>query len=116
MTYDDSNQEFLVDLVEPFPLLECNYPCYKCTADKDYCNKCWSTDPLNYLMRYGLSSTCQDSCDDGFTTDGNPDLHCIKCDDSCATCKDDGVKGDAQTCTECAVGYDFKDRSTKKCL
>ena len=95
MTYDDENQEFIIDLVEPLPLLECNYPCYRCSADKDYCYECWDDDPMNYLMRYELKSTCQSSCDFGFTSNGDPDLVCIKCDDSCSSCLDNGNVGDA---------------------
>ena len=79
-TFDDSNQEFAVDLVEYFPLLQCNYPCRFCAPDKDYCYECWDDDPNNYLMAFELISTCKSSCDYGFTTNGDPDLICIQCD------------------------------------
>ena len=67
-------------------------------------------------MAYGLLSTCKESCDPGFSRNGDPDLVCIKCDDSCATCLDDGNVGDADICVTCAVDYDFFDPNTRKCL
>lgn len=67
-------------------------------------------------MRIGDDSTCKATCDTGYTTDGDPDLKCTKCDDSCATCLDEGNIGDAKTCVECAVGYDFYDPILDKCL
>ena len=115
-TYDDSQKKYAVDLLEAYPQLECNYPCFRCGADRDYCYECWADDPLEYLMAYGTKSTCKASCDEGFTTNGDPDLVCIKCDDSCKTCPDNGNVGDAQFCLECADGYDFKDPLTNMCL
>lgn len=94
-TYEDPDMEYVVDFVGAYPLLECNYPCERCSPDKSYCYKCWEDDPLNFLMTTEEFSTCKEECDLGYTTNGDERLQCIKCDDSCASCPDDGFVGDA---------------------
>ena len=62
-------------------------------------------------------STCMASCEHGWTSDGNPDLVCERCDVSCERCKDEGFEGDASRCTICAEGYDLRmgDLCLKEC-
>lgn len=63
---------------------------------------------MKYLMTKkvfdGISgdSQCKPKCEDGWTTNGNKELICQKCDPTCATCEDDGDVGDRKKCTSCA--------------
>ena len=40
-TYDDQAEEFPIDKLEYVPLTQCNFPCKRCSSDKDYCYSCW---------------------------------------------------------------------------
>lgn len=42
-TYDDMEKKFAVDTLDYTPLTQCNWPCERCGADKDYCYKCWDS-------------------------------------------------------------------------
>ena len=74
-TFDDNKKQFPIDTFEYEPLLQCNYPCRLCTEQKDFCVACWLEDLTSprYLMQASeTESTCKNSCDDGYTSDGNP--------------------------------------------
>jgi hypothetical protein len=103
------------------PALECEYPCYKClSSDTDYCTECWDDiyigDAIEYysyakyLQALDSDQTCLAKCEDGFTSNGDPEKVCIGCDISCATCFDFGEVGDASKCDDCneAEGYFYK--------
>jgi len=67
----------------------------------------------------GGDSKCEGRCSDGWTTNGNKDNICQKCDPSCETCEDDGDAGDRKKCKSCAPAtpYLFSKLSecTKEC-
>lgn len=109
-TYDDRDKIYAVDMLDYDPLTICNWPCEKCSSDKDYCYKCWDTPGVaeKYLTTTETYSTCDVACHDGYTTDGNKDLHCTKCDTPCATCADNGLVGDKYICLTCAEGYPYR--------
>lgn len=92
------------------PLTSCNWPCERCSSDKDFCYKCWDRPDVSekYLTTSELYSTCADSCHPGFTTDGNKKLICSACDTPCGTCAETGVKGDKYKCLTCADGYPYR--------
>ena len=57
------------------------------------------------------SGRCKKSCDEGYTTNGDrPNKNCVKCHESCATCKDQGKIGDMKKCTKCMASLDFTER------
>jgi hypothetical protein len=89
-TYDDTAKEFAIDMLDYLPLTPCNYPCERCSTDKDYCFECWDDQPERFLMTTKGASTCKTKCDDGFTSNGDPDKVCTRCDAACATCEDFG--------------------------
>jgi proprotein convertase subtilisin/kexin type 5 len=41
---------------------------------------------------------------------------CVKCDESCATCVDNGDKGDKMKCKTCSKKYPFLYSPDEKCL
>ena len=102
------------------PKFECDYPCMLCESNlkKAKCTACWDTiDDPRFLMFYPNSTqTCKPYCDSGFTTNGNPNLHCEACDSSCATCQDTGVVGDVKECSTCSTTHPFKLSRTNTCL
>lgn len=95
-TFDDEQQVFPIDKLEFLPLTQCNFPCQRCSTDKDYCYTCWrdGSSALRFLMTEETTSTCKESCDDGWTTNGNPNQICSKCATNCKTCADNGIEGD----------------------
>lgn len=107
-TFDDQAELYPIDKLEYIPLTQCNWPCKRCSSNKDYCYACWLDTPTKFLMTADVTSTCSDSCDDGWTTNGNPSLICERCDSSCKTCRDKGDVGDNLKCIECADGYPFR--------
>lgn len=113
-TFDDRDKIYAVDMLDYDPLTICNWPCEKCSSDKDYCYKCWETPGVaeKYLTTTETYSTCDVACHDGYTTDGNKDLICTKCDTPCATCADNGLVGDKYICLTCAEGYPFRHGDT----
>jgi len=90
---DDDSVKYLVDMIEGnelIPNLKCTAPCKECkevggeVVDMEYCTACWQNKPQKYL--YTSSSTvsiCDDECPDGWTTNGDPNHACVKCDSSC---------------------------------
>jgi len=40
-TFDDIKKEFAIDMLDYTPLTICNWPCERCSSNKDYCYKCW---------------------------------------------------------------------------
>ena len=54
-------------------------------------------------MRNG-SNVCNSKCDNGFTTNGDPNKVCVKCNSICANCKDEGKLGDKDQCLSCTSG------------
>ena len=114
----EENKQYLVDRLDQnvlIPTLLCDTPCQDCGERdvfnlrvRDYCTSCWQDSPVKYLMTKrvfdGLSGTslCEAQCEKGWTTNGNKDHICQRCDPSCATCEDDGDPGDRQKCITCA--------------
>ena len=54
------------------------------------------------------TSVCGTSCESGWTTNGDKNKMCERCDISCETCQDKGIVGDRSTCLTCAAGYDLR--------
>lgn len=46
-------------------------------------------------------ASCQAKCDDGWTSNGDPEKLCVRCSSSCQTCADNGNKGDNEICLTC---------------
>ena len=107
-TFDDQASRYPIDKLEYVPLTQCNYPCKRCSRDKDYCYSCWQEDTSPFLMTGETTSVCGDSCDSGWTTNGDKNKICETCDVSCVTCQDKGMIGDRSQCLECATGYDLR--------
>ena len=109
-TYDDADKIYAVDMLDYNPLTICNWPCEKCSADKDFCIKCWDRPDVleRYLTTTTTYATCDTECHAGYTTDGDPELRCTACDSPCGTCADTGVKGDKYKCLTCADGYPLR--------
>lgn len=87
------------------PKFLCNYPCETCDGtDRNYCLSCWEgIDNPQYLMNYlNGTQTCRPTCELGYTSNGNPEKVCEACDESCKTCRDNGVVGDKSKCIDCA--------------
>ena len=59
-------------------------------------------------MTTETSSLCSESCDTGWTTDGDPNKVCQRCEASCLDCYDNGEVGDKSQCKECAPGFNFR--------
>lgn len=132
-TPDDDTEQFLVDMLEGnelIPNLKCTAPCKECkeddnkvVLDMEYCTECWQDNPKKYLYEKSPyspdgsgESTCNDSCPDGFTSNGDKDYHiCVPCDRSCATCADEGELGDRNKCITCHPG-DFIYSIESKCF
>ena len=76
---------------------------------------------MKYLMTTrvfdGVSgvSVCGPKCEDGWTTNGNKQLICQKCDASCSTCEDDGDVGDRKKCKTCAPATPFLFSKLSEC-
>ena len=124
-TYSDQDQNYIQDRLPDFvmmPQFECAYPCLTCINGSDkraMCTSCWKTglDDFQYLMFYpNGTQTCRPYCEAGFTTNGNKDLHCTACDESCATCQETYTVGDKNECLECAASHPFRLSQTKTCL
>ena len=126
-------EEFIVDMLEGnelIPNLKCKPPCYQCqqdgdvVVDKDYCTDCWQDNALKYLMTYKswargdpeAIATCKSNCDDGFTSNGQPEFKCSKCDESCATCFDNNEVGDAKKCKTCSESHRFMYSPLSQCM
>jgi len=109
-TYDDPLKEFPIDMLDYNPLTACNWPCERCSSDKDFCYKCWDRLDVSekYLTTSETYSTCANECHPGYTTDGNPNLNCVSCDAPCGTCADTGFAGDKYICLTCADGYPYR--------
>ena len=90
--------------------MPCNWPCKRCSVEKDYCYSCWQDvgGEFNFLMTTEAASTCKGKCDDGWTTDGDVNKVCQTCSASCETCLDNGNAGDKNECVTCAAGYDLR--------
>lgn len=93
------------------PLLKCVAPCLTCLdAFPDYCLSCWGQyagedangDPQEntkyFLQKKDGGQTCQEACDDKYTTNGESagsgdDMYyeCVECDMFCATCRGQGL-------------------------
>lgn len=63
-----------------------------------------------------LKSTCQKSCDGGWTTNGNIQKQCTRCESSCETCLDTGNVGDRNVCTTCGDTYNFFIPTSYECI
>lgn len=101
------------------PKFLCNYPCKNCDPlTPDVCLDCWDgVDNPNFLMFYpDDKSTCTYTCELGFTSNGNPEKHCEKCDESCKTCRDNAAVGDKKLCIDCADDHRFRISQTDTCL
>ena len=96
-----------IDLLRIKPKLRCLYPCLDCGGEPNQCISCWQDDPKPFLMITELKSTCQKSCDGGWTTNGNIQKQCTRCESSCETCLDTGNVGDRSVCTTCGDTYNF---------
>ena len=87
-------EEYLVDKLEGdelIPNLKCDSPCKECKEDpvskeiiqRDFCTECWSDSSFKYLMvskewdeaTLTGESTCINTCPDGFTSNGDTELH-----------------------------------------
>lgn len=102
-----------------FPEFKCKYPCSDCDpATPDVCTACWTgSDNPNFLMKYADGKqTCTPYCDSGFTTNGDPNKHCIACDVSCKACFDNGKVGDVKECIECSTSHPFREARTNLCF
>lgn len=107
-TFDDSEEKFPIDLLNFVPNTPCTFPCNRCSGDMDYCYSCWADEDSRFLMTTETFSTCKEKCDDSWTTDGNANSICQRCDSSCDTCLDNGEEGDRSQCVTCATGYDLR--------
>jgi proprotein convertase subtilisin/kexin type 5 len=67
-------------------------------------------------MFYDTYQTCEPFCAAGYTTNGNQDKHCEKCDPSCASCAENGEVGDKAKCIDCAEDHPFRKSMTQTCL
>lgn len=131
------------------PLLKCVAPCLSCLdAFPDYCMSCWGQfagedetgvpqPNLRYFLQRGeATQTCQEQCDDKFTTNGqsvNPAsttekfFECQECDMFCDKCKgqgtldtvtneiDYGTDGDKSRCVTCSFTFPYLVPSEEKC-
>lgn len=61
-------------------------------------------------------STCELKCPDGYTSNGDPNRICVKCNEMCKTCRDDGKVGDKDICVSCADKYPFFYPPSATCL
>ena len=128
---ENSGERYLVDRYDQnklIPTLLCDSPCELCGERdlfnlrvRDYCTSCWTNSPVKYLMTKkvfdGVSgdSQCKGKCESGWTTNGNKDNICQKCDRTCATCEDDGDPGDRKKCTTCAAATTYLFPKTSEC-
>lgn len=118
-TFNDQRQSEKIDKLDDDilkPSTPCSYPCKSCSSnDRNYCQSCWSDTGLPYLMTLS-SSTCKANCDGGFTSNGNSNKVCVRCDPSCNLCVDNGNIGDRSRCITCASGYNFRYTPLQQCL
>ena len=111
-TFDDAGQVFAIDKLEYTPMTVCHWPCKGCGSDKDFCFSCWENqEGFTFLMTQETESTCKGRCDDGWTTNGDANKVCDRCDSSCGTCADNGSVGDKNVCLTCAPGYGLRSGS-----
>ena len=134
-TYADPETRYMIDYLRDsdyrgllIPRLECTHPCASCPVSKPtVCESCWQNDPESpaYLMRYEVTDAdgvlvqtgeCKDECLLGYTTDGDPDNHCVPCDASCKTCHQNGLPGDKDRCYLCSENHPYKLLGEDKCL
>ena len=59
-------------------------------------------------MTTEVSSVCAEECASGWTTDGDPNKVCQRCEASCKDCLDNGEVGDRRQCRECADGFNLR--------
>ena len=71
--------------------------------------------PFNKATYKG-TSTCESQCSDGWTSNGDKDHICVRCDKSCATCEDNRKVGDVVKCKKCSNEFPFLFSSKKKCM
>lgn len=121
-TYDDTGLRFPIDRLEDNllkPKTECNFPCKTCLgSDMNFCLSCWSDSQEVFLQsKDGGLQTCQTSCDQsrGFTTNGDRNKICVKCDPTCKTCIDEGNVGDKFRCKDCSDNSKYFYPVNKKC-
>lgn len=119
-TYWDDQQTYIMDKLNDFILLpqfQCDYPCQTCTQ-RNQCTSCWnSLDDPNYIMSYlNGTQTCRPSCDLGYTTNGSPIKQCVSCDQSCVSCRDNGLVGDKFQCISCSPLFPLRVTQTDLCL
>ena len=118
-TYADSSRTYRVDYLPAnymVPILECDYPCRTCLAsDRSFCQTCWLQEWSERKYFYedqNTDGTCIDKCPDGYSRDNEPNYVCLKCDISCATCKDE----DKDECDICAPNYPYRVSGKGFCL
>lgn len=120
-TYADAAQIYRIDYLPQeylIPTLDCNYPCRTClTTDKDWCESCWTPawSDKQYFYREFLEpyrGVCDVSCPVGWTRDNSDSYVCIKCDITCAACKDE----DKEDCTICSESFPYRLSGTGFCL
>lgn len=131
------------------PLLKCVAPCLTClNAVPDYCTSCWGqfagedasgvpqANLKYFLQKKEGAQTCQESCDDKYTTNGkeiNPSsstekyYECQECDLFCEKCKGQGIAdpvsgeidygnpGDKKRCVTCSPIFPYLVPSEEKC-
>jgi len=69
-------------------------------------------------MKTSTGGECRPWCDDGFTSNGSTPKTCVQCDDTCATCVDQGKEGDTKRCLQCDTQYPLRvrqDECTDQC-
>ena len=114
------------------PHLACTHPCRTCSPGADAsCESCWQGDAagpgvLSFLMRApagdaggasGQGGRCQSGCDEGYTTDGDTENRvCRPCEEPCASCYDEGDRGDRGRCYACAPTHPLKLVGAPTCL
>lgn len=121
-TYDDTGVSYIIDTLGDNllkPKTDCNYPCKTCLgSDMNFCLSCWADSQEVFLQsKDGGLQTCQTSCDQGrgFTTNGDRNKVCGKCDPTCKSCLDEGNVGDKLRCRECSDNSKYFYPASKKC-
>lgn len=94
-------------------------------AAKNYCTACWLGKPIRYLRIFSPwddltktgNATCLDSCGDGYTSNGdNIGYKCVRCNEMCSTCDDNGRNRDKDRCVKCAATHPFFYARDQLCL
>ena len=87
VTYTSSSLEFMYDKITGglIPNYGCTLPCKTCNSVKtSQCYSCF-TDVDSILEKYLYSQKCLTACPSGYYADSS--YTCIKCDETCLTCK-----------------------------